>query len=122
MNFISAEEFPNSTSKQKEASRVLRWMELPQGKIFCKVLQLQTCDSLKYNKKCYILTLSDNKGDSVTVRIAGHLVQESLQKSSKQILFLTSLRQERIKGNKKINTSDLYMKDGSEDYQIQNEA
>ena len=117
MDFVSTDEFQTSISQQKEADKVFHWKELPQGKIF-KVLKLETFHSSKYNKNCYVLTLCDIKQDSTKVWATEFLVEKLTQKSPKQIPYLTSLGQEPIKGGKKINAFDLYMKEGSENYEI----
>ena len=90
MEFIDQGEFLREVALQKEEDKVLRWVELPIGKIY-RIERYETFASSKFNTPCYIVHLIDITDCRVKVWGSQKLIKKLEQKLPKQVPYIASV-------------------------------
>ena len=82
MEFVDTGEFFRGAAKLKEEEKVLRWIELPIGKIY-RIERYKTLESSRFDQLCYIVHLIDITNSRVKVWGSKKLIRHLEQKLPK---------------------------------------
>ena len=119
--FISKEEFAGEVKAKKDSERILNWLELARDRIY-SVMSIEEQVSVKFNRPCWILHLTERDGKECAVWGPTKLITDIKERrKSTERPFIVALGQEAYKG-KTFNKYDLVLREMGEEVALFKDA